>query len=635
MDLISKNLAIIGQCIQNNEYIEIETERFELKNLAGGWGDDWYKSVCAFLNTNGGVIVIGIKDLDNPPKGKPKCYKFHGYQNSKSNENHLTQELPKKFTDKNNKPLDLRNHITKFEIKEFLDGHVAVVYIEELDSEQKYVFYKSKAYTRKLTGDHVLSHAEIEAYEEIKRDIIRHQELAVIQNADLDILNIETLNEYIYEFNQGKKRGETYKKNLEDALPFLTKEGFIINRQPSLLGTLVCADEPERYIQGKCQADCYVIIPNAPQVAQSKEVIEDNIINLIKRSQNFIWRNIQIGIAYTQGGTAKPEYPESLIRESINNAFAQRDYKSDRFVIVEIRPQQSLMIQNPGMFERRQRIHIDTEFGKIRRIIPFQVARNPKLTHLLKSFDYWEGRGRGLTSLINACLDNQVDVPYYILSDEIKLFISKGSVLDDEMNTWLNSFSGYIHNKIGRALSSEERIMLAFFKKSEALNRLNRYTILITADNNHSEVIATLEEQKLIFSNPDSPELYPIYQVERVLMQKDFAKEIEAIFGKRWSELKPEYKDCLNAIYQYNTFGNPDEIISANSIGNFLYATKNNKNINLSKYENFKRRIRNIFNNLEKRGFIVRKEGKTKDEGGKPDFRINTNFTESHDLFNL
>lgn len=109
------------------------------------------------------------------------------------------------------------------------------------------------------------------------------------------------------------------------------------------------------------------------------------------------------------------------------------------------------MIQNPGSFQQKQRIHLDTEQGKIRRIIPIQFAKNPKLTDLLKSFNRWEGKGKGLASLTDACLDNLIDLPYYVLSgDEIKLFVPKGKVFDDKMETWLKSYSGYLTKKNGK-----------------------------------------------------------------------------------------------------------------------------------------------------------------------------------------
>lgn len=630
MDLIERNLAVVADCIINSKYQEVETERFELKDLSSGWGDDWYKSVCAFLNTNGGVIVIGINDKNN---SKPAYYKFTGYTNSDANEKHLKQDLPRKFTNKDGKPLDLTNHISKFEIRDFLDGKVVVVYIEELPDDEKYVYYNGNAYQRKLTGDHILSGVQIEEYEELKQDIIKYQELSIVESTNVETLNLTILNDYIYRFNRGKKIGETLKTSIEDAKSFLTRESFIRDEKPTLLGMLICGDNLENYIQGRCEVDCYV--NSSIKVAQNKQVLNDNVIALIESSFNFIWRNIQVGVGYTKGGIAEPEYPESLLRECINNAIAHRNYNTERFVIIEITPNKSLTIRNPGAFQRRQMIHLDTEFGKIRRIIPIQVARNPKLTHILKSFDYWEGKGRGLTSLIDACLENVIDVPFYNLTDgEIKLTIPQGNVYDNAMKFWIDSFSGYIIRKYLRELNSDEKIMLSFFYKSEMLNRLECHTILLTMDNNHSEIIANLEEKGLILKNMLSSEIYPIYQVDRTLMKKDFSEELKAIFKNEYDLLKPEYQEVLQGIYRHNTYALATEAVSANSIGSFIYMKNKKYSLDmLSDYENFKRKVRNIFNQLENKGFIRRKDGKLKEDGGKPDFDINKDFNEIVTLF--
>jgi ATP-dependent DNA helicase RecG len=633
MDFIDKNLKIIADCIQNNTYQEVETERFELKDLSSGWGDEFYKSVCGFLNTNGGTVVIGIKDKNNvkPPEGK--YYKFLGFDYSSKNDDHLGRVLPNIFKDRKQNPLNLSNYIS-FETRDFLGGKVAVVYVTELADDEKYVYHKNEVYIRSGTGERKLSIKEIEEYEELKNDIIKHQELTIVKNTNLDLFNIDALNKYIYEFNMGKKRGETYKKDLQDALPFLHRQYFARDNMPTLLGLLVCGNYVENYLQGRCEVNCYMILPETQKVAEDREIIIDNIIDLIERSFSFIWRNIQVGIAYKNAGTAEPEYPEDLIRESINNALAHRNYNTDRFVIIETRPNESLMIRNPGAFENRQKIQIDNEFGKIRRIIPISVARNPKLTNLLKIYRYFEGKGRGLTSLIDACLDNVIDVPYYVLTDgEIRLFIQKGRVYDDAMAIWLKSFSRYVVSKMNRELSQDEKIMLSFFRKSELLNRLERYTILLTMGNNHSEVIANLEEKGLIFKNPHGTDINPIYQVDKVLMKNDFSDELNNILGKEWLSLKDDYQQVLQAIHCYNTYAMPTESVSANAVGTFLY-TKNNKNIiDLNDYENFKRKIRNIFNQLEEKKFIVRKDGKTKAESGKPDFMINAQFDKSLDLF--
>lgn len=470
MDLIDKNLNIIADCIRNNMYKEVETHRFELKDLSGGWGKDWYKSVCAFLNTNGGIVVIGINDND---RVKPHSYKLTGYANSKDNENHLKQELPKKFTDSTGKPIDLSTYISKFEIRDFLGGKIAIIYVEELAADEKFAYYNGEAYTRKLTGDYPLTKTEIIEYEELKKDIVRHQELSLVKEVGLDVLSLDTLNEYIYEFNKGKKRGETYKRNLEEALSFLNREGFVRENSPTVLGMLVCGNHVENYIQGK-----------------------------------------------------------------------------------------------------------------------------------------------------------------FLNDGEIKLYIPKGKVFDDAMASWLNSFSGYIIEKYEKELEEDEKIMLSFFYKSEMLNRLENYTILLTMDNNHKEIIANLEEKGLIFRNAQSPDIHPIYLVDRILIKKDFSNVLKSMFSNDYILLKPDYQEVLQAIYLHNTYTAKTEPLSANSIGTFIYA-KNNKNIiDLNEYENFKRKVRNIFNQLESKKLIVRKDGKAKIEGGKPDFEINPHYKQSNDLFN-
>jgi predicted transglutaminase-like protease len=79
--------------------------------------------------------------------------------------------------------------------------------------------------------------------------------------------------------------------------------------------------------------------------------------------------------------------------------------------------------------------------------------------------------------------------------------------------------------------------------------------------------------------------------------------------------------------YVYQKFGIQDEVISANSIGNYIYFLDNKSIDDSKKFENFKRTIRTIFNRLEEKQFIIRKNGV------KPNFDINSKYLNSNDLF--
>ncbi len=622
MNFINKTLRTLEECISTQTYVELETERFELKDLSTNtnW-TELYKTVCAFLNTNGGIIVVGIKDKGNEKDKNKKHYQFKGF--NYDNEANL-KEIGTKFTDKQGRSFDLRPYFPPAEIRDFNSGKIALIYVEKLPDDEKFVYFEGLAYTRKITGDHVISQAEIKAQEQLKQELVNAQELSIVEGASLDLLNIDKLNDYINKLNRGKKV-ENIKADLQTALPFLNRKSFVRNDTPTLLGMLVCGDYVDDYIQGKCEIDCYVDSPIV--VAQNKQILKDNIISLMEESIGFVYKNIQVGVSRKNGGTALPEYPEALLEETINNALAHRDYRSSRFGIIEIKPNQSIMIRNPGEFREKQIINLDTEQGKIRRIIPIQVARNPKLTDLLKSFDRWEGKGKGLASLTDACLENSIDLPYYILmTDEIKLYIPKGKIYDDAMEIWLNSFSGFILGLYRKPLVEEEKIVLSYFYKSERQNRLNHYTVLLTSDNNHKNIIADLEEKGLLFKNLESPELYPVYLVHRTLIKTDFTKEIEEILGNEFSLLPSDYRKVILAVYQHNQFAKNSDIVSANGIGNFLYLQDNKIVEDVGRFESYKRKIRNIFNQLENKGFILRKDGKSKEDGGKPDFKINFDY---------
>ena len=187
MPLIDKTLEILKSCIENNSSKEVETEKIELKDLS--LGSDWtelYKSACAFLNSNGGNIIIGVNE-----NLKTKKYKFTGFDYN--NENKL-KEIGKQFTDKLGNKKDLSIYFPDYEIRDFLGGKVAVIYVEKLPEDEKYIYYDKSAYKRKLTGDHKLTPIEIKAQEELKQELINTQELTIVPNTSIDLINIEKLN---------------------------------------------------------------------------------------------------------------------------------------------------------------------------------------------------------------------------------------------------------------------------------------------------------------------------------------------------------------------------------------------------------------------------------------------------------
>ncbi|MDX1908703.1 MAG: putative DNA binding domain-containing protein [Bacteroidia bacterium] len=618
MRYIDRVLSQLEDHIHSGSFEALETDRIELKDLSNPrFSEDFYKTVCAFLNTEGGIIIVGIREKD-------RRYLLTGYDpGTEDNLNRLGEQ----FCNADGTRLDLRAYFPPPEIRPCMDKRICLVYVEKLPEALKYVYWNSHAYARKLTGDVKIPPHQIARQEDLKRELTDARELSLVPAATVEDLDIDPLNDYILRLNREIKVTSP-KADLQAALPFMHTLQFVREQTPTLLGMLVCGRRPYDWIKGRCQVDCFV--DAAQQVAQNKLILKDNIIPLMEAAVGFVYKNMAVGVSYAQGGTSLPEYPERLIREVVNNALAHRDYESDGFVNLIIKPDTYIEVRNPGNFRADQRLQMETPV-RVRRIIPRTKPRNPRLADILKVYDRWEGRGLGMASLTNACLNNEIDVPYFILrgEDNISLYVPKGQVLDDEARSWLNSFSGWISRQTsGRSLSQEEETVLTYFYKSERHNKQERYTILLTQDNNHFQAITTLENYGLIQRLPIDNQLdvYPLYVINPVLTQVDFYPALRQLFGQAFDILQDEYKNVLEVIYQHNTYSRAGAI-SAKSADLFLYTRRHKVIKDLRAYDTFSRKVRTIVNTLEKRGFIKKVDAKPSG------FVINQDFKLSPTLF--
>ncbi len=611
MKTVDRILAKLEYCLQNQVYEPVETEAIELKNAPSSH-DDWkeiHKTVCAFLNTAGGILIIGVKDDQ-----KSKRYLL-GAGYTEALESRI-KELTQLFTDKHGQALTVEPYLnlSTSQIKPLLQVQVLVIYIERLPDELKFAFYKGSAYERRLTGDHKIDDAKIQAREELKQEWALARELMPVPNATLQDLEADKLNEFIQLLNREVKI-ETIKPDIPTAMPFLTRKGFVREQTPTVLGMLVCGRHVEDFLGGRCQADCFVETPlqHSALVAQNKKVLKDNILPLMENSVGFVYKNIQTGINITAGGGSEVEYPEKLIRESINNSLAHRDYAINKYVNINIAPGKHIEIRNPGGFPQSLLLDAPNHPVPLRRIIPNTKPRNPRLADVLKVFEKWEGKGIGMAMLTHECLANKIDLPYYRFHDpnDISLFIPKGRLVDAEIQARFDGFSGFIERQLnGELPTDEQKLVLAYFYKSELANRHYRYTILLTPDNNHFNAILGLEQAGLLVKHELSG-LYPVYIVHRVLTMQKFTDELRQLFGGHYDALSNDARQVLDVIYQYNTFGKI-KTVSANLVGNFLYYRQHKAVTDVRDYDGFKRKIRKTFNDLEKNELIVRVDQKPK-----------------------
>lgn len=620
MGIVDRVLALIEECISNSKYISVETEKIELKPTPPTLKEakSVLQSVCAFLNTDGGILILGIKDNNNVT---PKHYELKGYNDDAES---IVHSFKTRFTDREGSNLDLTEYLASKEIREFMGKRICILYVDKLPEDKKFAYLDDVAYKRDLTGDYKIPQKEIEIQEEIKEESTRARELSTIKDAKVADIDLDKLNNYIQLLNRETKV-ETIKTSIDDAKAFLIRRKFVIGNEVTTLGMLVCGRHVKDFLGWRCQVDGFVDTPF--EVAQDKKSLIDNVIPLMEKSLGYVLKNIQVGVSIEHGGTSKPEYPEKLLRETINNALAHRDYDIDKYVNINIKPNEHIEIRNPGSFKKILLIEDVKSEIRIRRIIPDSKPRNPKLADVLKVFDKWEGKSRGMSNLVNEALDNKIDLPYYKFhsKNDLSLVVPKGKLLDDKMESLFDAYNGYIAKKLnGGELDERQKVVLTYFYKSEIENKNDRYTILLTKDNNHLDAINSLEDCGLIYKHSVSDELYAVFVVDRELFRNNFTDNLRKLFGADFDALRKESRDILSCIFEFNKYSK-DPYPSANIIGNTLWARAGNANV-LEGYDGFKRKVRQLVNQMEKRKIILK-------EGNKPRYKINDDFVRRPSIY--
>lgn len=613
-DFIGNLLGRLAQLIKEGRFEEQETDRLEIKPVPanGGQWKELHKSVNAFLNTRGGIIILGIKEEG---KGNERRYLFSGYRDEVEAK---LKELPSLFTDRRGVELDLREAFPPMRIMDFMGGRVVVLFVDELSADRKYVFYRNEAYRRLLTGDHRITEGEIDRQEEYREEVASAREIQPWRGAKIEDLDLDTLNDYILHLNRSVKL-ETMKADMESARPFLERKSFVKDGQVTLLGMLVCGRHVADHLGFRCHVYGHVEVPH--KIAQDKQDLTGNILPLLEASQGYIMRNIHVGVSVEKGGTSAPEYPEEILREMVNNALAHRDYSINKHASISIKPGVHISIKNPGSFRRYLIIeHVDHDIP-LRRIIPEAKARNPKLADILHVYNKWEGEGIGMATLVNLCLDNRIDLPVYRLySEEVCLYLKSGCLLDDSMEAHLKSFDGYIERKTGGfPLATEEKRVLAYLIKSEWENEKFYYTVLLTQGNNHFKALLDLQRYGLIDKHPLSTALYPVYIADRELVKRNYFSELLTMFGESFSGLAEAARDILNVMYRYDRFSKV-AAITAKTVAVSLWNERNPGVQDILGYDALYRQVRYYFNKLEAARFIVRTGPK------KTVYRLNENY---------
>lgn len=304
------------------------------------------KSICAFANSDGGKILLGVTD-----KGEIKGI---------SKNNRLNSEI--QTIARNIDP----SLIINFEIID----NIGIIYVP-LGKDKPYLVGGS-FYVRQGANSQKLNRNEI---------------IDFLQNANKISFEKQTSSFTFKDIDKSKLNTFLKKANLSRKLPInqlLKNLNLLTNEIPNNACALLFSKKITKFFLN-ADISCVLYQGDTKAVMLDKKVFESDFLSNFENALLFILRNTKTKADIVNLIRVEtPEIPEAALREAILNAMIHRDYFVQGRILIEIY-EDKVLILNPGklLFNLK-------DFGKL------SVLRNPILAGCLQRTDLIEKIGSGI-----------------------------------------------------------------------------------------------------------------------------------------------------------------------------------------------------------------------------------------------
>ncbi|MDR0778490.1 MAG: putative DNA binding domain-containing protein [Methanomassiliicoccaceae archaeon] len=355
----------------------METQNMERKE---SWSSDWLKTVCAFANTEGGVLIIGIRDNGTVIGVKDP---------------HYVMKLI---------PDDIRNKLdVRTSVKEAIEDGKTCIRIT-VEKGNRYIdldgiFYKRVgSTTQKVTGEElrswILSNMNMTwtdlptdrvKLERLSQDAIKFFVKKGLASKRMSSIVADSNNESILR-NYEMMHGDMLRNSA--AILFLEQPAMIYTSASVSIGEFNDNDILLRLDEIDC-----------PIVMQPDRVMDKLLNKYIKGVDEFV------GLMRVP----KYPYPEKALREAILNSICHRDYSGVRQTYVKVYPSR-IEISNPGRLPDGWTA--EKLFGQ-----HDSVLTNPAIAKAFFAMGYIERFGSGIRMMREECRAMNIPEPEYNLED--------------------------------------------------------------------------------------------------------------------------------------------------------------------------------------------------------------------------
>lgn len=411
-----------------------EDARQEVKRVSGKMVSKALETVCAFANSEGGFLILGVADLKEH-KGRERLF---GVEENSEAAGEFRRKLNTEF-----RPaidglavyrLDCELHGGPAAGKQ---GHLLIIYVPK--SAQVHSVVNSGTFTR-----HEATNAQLSAAEITDLAYRRGVRSATSEPVPIGIGMLSTETWRQFAASRGPLSG-TFPEQLLRVGLAQEVDGEVV---PLRAAVLLFADEPGSLLASQdSRADIRLlvydgkaVVPGAtPNLRRKPETIRGPLMRQIESSVAAVLRELERGLVLTGSGfRSRHLYPERVVKEAIVNAVVHRDYRLNRDIFIRIFDDR-IEVESPGVFPAN--------------ITPANIsragsrARNPLIALNLREFPVAPNidAGEGVRMMFAEMASANLYPPQYRLNAEaaiesvtVTLFNLERPSAWDEVSDWID-----------------------------------------------------------------------------------------------------------------------------------------------------------------------------------------------------
>ena len=362
--------------MQLKDYEKVESTNIEFKEkVEYNKSKSWLKSVSAFANSNGGILLFGVRDVDREPVGLDNIVK---------DSEKVSELINDKIT-----PLP------RYELKTFKENNKDFMEVKVGDGPRTPYYYngegRKEAFVRagnqsisvpKHILDGLILKGQNTTFDELpsKYDV---------SDVSFTLLNASLKNETGKELNKDK---DYISLELITKDKKVTNAGLLLSDQGLLIQSRIFCTRWKGLVKGSVDGD-----------AIDDKEYTGSIISLLENAEVFIKNHSRMGWEIKGMKRIEVEdYPVRAIREAIVNAIIHRDYQIVGSEIHIDIYDNRLEITSPGGM-------IDGSFVQNLDITKISsMRRNRVISDIFNRLHFMERRGSGLTRIVESYSDYDV-----------------------------------------------------------------------------------------------------------------------------------------------------------------------------------------------------------------------------------